>query len=73
MDEEALKPLREALERAQERLKYVIDRLKTFEEKRSLRWQCTKCGHIKRFTKPVPSHVASRCPKCNGHEFTVAE
>ena len=73
MDEEALRPLREALERVQERVKYVIDRLATFEEKRSLRWQCVKCGHTKRFTKPVPAHVAPPCPKCNGYEFTVAE
>ncbi len=70
-DEEALKPIREALERARERVEYAIGRLKSFEEVRSLRWRCVGCGFTKRFTKPVPAHVAPPCPKCRGISFDV--
>ena len=71
-NEEALKPIREALERARERVEYAIGRLKLFEEVRSLRWRCTGCGFTKRFTKPVPAHVAPPCPKCQAHSFEDA-
>lgn len=73
MDEEALRPIRELLERVQERVRYAVDRLKSFEEIRFLRWQCTGCGHTERFTKPVPAEVAPPCPKCHGSSFGSVE
>ena len=47
-EEEALRPIREALERARERVDYAINRLKSFEEIRSLRWRCIRCGLVNR-------------------------
>jgi hypothetical protein len=72
VEEEALRPIREALERVRERVDYAISRLKSFEEIRSLRWRCTQCGRVKRFTRPMPAEVAPPCPKCRGDSF-VAE
>lgn len=68
-NEEALKPIREALERARERVEYAIGRLKSFEEVRSLRWKCASCGSMKRFTRPMPAEVAPPGPKCRGNSF----
>ena len=70
-NEETLRPIREALERARERVDYAIGRLRSFEEVRSLRWRCGGCGFTKRFTKPVPAEVAPPCPKCHGNSFDV--
>ena len=70
-EEEALTPIREALERARERVDYAISRLKSFEEIRSLRWRCTQCGHVKRFTRPMPAEVAPPCPKCRSDSFAA--
>ncbi len=39
------------------------------EELKSLRWQCTGCGHTKFFTTKVPAEVAPPCPKCRGTDF----
>jgi rubrerythrin len=64
--EAALKPIRELLETIRERVDYAISRLKSFEEVRSLGWQCDTCGHVKRFTRKVPSETAHPCPKCDG-------
>jgi hypothetical protein len=36
---------------------------------RALGWKCTGCGHVKRFTRPVPTEVAAPCPKCNRAKF----
>jgi hypothetical protein len=66
-DEETLRPIREALERARERLDYAIGRLKSFEEVRCLRWRCIDCGYVKRFTKPMPAEAA---PPCRNVEAT---
>jgi hypothetical protein len=49
-DQEALKPIREALEQVHERLGYAIQHLKKFDELRCMRWRCTDCGYIKHFT-----------------------
>jgi rubrerythrin len=68
-DEEALKPIRELLEKVRERVDYAIARLKSFEELRCLRWRCLRCGYIKRFTKPMPAEVAPPCPKCRAAQF----
>jgi rubrerythrin len=38
-------------------------------ERRAMGWKCTGCGHIKRFTRPVPAQVATPCPKCHGAAF----
>jgi len=70
-DEEALKPLREVLERAREQLDLALRRLKSLEELRCLRWRCIDCGYIKHFTRPMPAEVAPPCPKCAGKKFTA--
>lgn len=72
VDEEALRPIREALEKAAERVKYAIERLQSFEEVRRMRWRCLTCGYVKGFTRPMPEHVAPPCPKCKGNKFEAA-
>jgi rubrerythrin len=72
-EEDALRPIRELLEKVRERVDYAIARLKTFEEVRSLRWRCSKCGYLKRFTRPIPAEIAPPCPRCAGAEFGPAE
>ena len=72
VEEEALRQIREALERVRERVDYAISGLKSFEGIRSLRWRCTQCGHVKRFTRAMPAEVAPPCPKCRDDSF-VAE
>jgi len=37
----------------------------------SLSWKCIGCGHVKHFTRPVPSDVAQPGPKCKGDSFRV--
>jgi hypothetical protein len=71
VEEEALRPIREALERVRERVDYAISRLKSFEEIRALRWRCTQCGHVKRFTRPMPAQVAPPYPKCRSDSFAA--
>jgi rubrerythrin len=71
-DEEALRPIRELLEKVRERVDYAIARLKSFEELRCLRWRCVQCGYTKRFTKPMPAEVAPPCPRCRSTEFEAA-
>jgi hypothetical protein len=68
-DEEALRPIWQALERARDAIAYAVTRLKSFEELRCLRWRCLKCGYLKQFTRPMPAHVAPPCPKCRGDGF----
>lgn len=73
MDEEtAIEKTRRLLEAVRERVDYAIGRLKAFEEVKALSWRCRKCGHTKKFTKPVPGQVAVPCPKCRGAEFDPA-
>jgi rubrerythrin len=72
MDEEPpIKALKAVLETIQERAKYALDRLRTFEEPKSLAWQCSKCGHTKKFTRKVPVEAALPCPKCGKGEFRI--
>lgn len=72
MDEEPpLKALKTVLETIQERAKYALDRLKTFEEPKSLAWQCANCGQTKKFTRKVAVEAAPPCPKCGGREFKI--
>jgi rubrerythrin len=71
-EEETLRLFREALERARQRVDYAISRLKSFEKIRALRWRCTQCGHVKRFTRPMPAEVAPPCPKCRSDSFAAA-
>ncbi len=66
---ERRKPIREALERARERVDYAIGRLKSFEEVRCLRWRCIDCGYVKKFTRLMPAEVAPPCAKCGGDQF----
>ena len=68
-DEEALRPIREALEQVHDRLGRIIARLSVQAELRSLRWRCVRCGYLKHFTRPMPAHVAPPCPKCQGATF----
>ena len=56
--------LRTILETIRENAQHALALLGDAEDGRSLRWQCTKCGYAKHFTRPVPSDVASPCPKC---------
>ncbi len=69
LEPETLRPIRELLEHVRERVDYAINRLRSFEEPRSLRWRCTQCGHTKTFTRPMPAEVAPPCPKCKGVKF----
>ena len=57
--EEALRPIREALEQVHDRLGGVIARLRSREEPRCMRWRCTGCGYLKHFTRPMPAGVAA--------------
>ena len=70
-EEEALKPLREVLEKAREQLDLALRRVKALDELRCLRWRCLDCGYIKHFTRPMPAEVAPPCPKCAGKKFTA--
>jgi hypothetical protein len=38
-------------------------------EPRAAEQRSLSCGHVKHFTRPVPSEVASPCPKCGGARF----
>ena len=58
-----LKALKAVLETIQERAKYALDRLRTFEEPKSLGWQCVGCGHTKKFTRKVCVEAAPPCTK----------
>ncbi|MBA3650505.1 MAG: hypothetical protein H0W66_03220 [Chthoniobacterales bacterium] len=68
-DDETLRPIREALEQVHARLGNIIAHLRPREEERYLGWRCTGCGYLKHFTRPMPAHVASPCPKCKGVTF----
>jgi rubrerythrin len=68
-EERAIARTRKLLELVRERVDYAIGQLKTFEEVKALSWRCRKCGHTKKFTKPVPGEVAVPCPKCRGAVF----
>ena len=73
VDPEALKPIREAIEKAAEPLNYATERLRSFEEVRRMRWRCLGCNYVKVFTRPMPAHVAPPCPKCKGDRFEPGE
>jgi rubrerythrin len=68
-EETAIEKTRRLLEHVRERVDYAIGRLKSFEEVKALSWRCQKCGHTKKFTRPVPREVAVPCPKCRSGEF----
>lgn len=71
-EEEALRPVRDALEEARKRLDYALSRLNSIEEPRCMRWRCVDCGYVKHFTRPMPAEVAPPCPKCGGASFAAA-
>jgi len=71
-EEETLRPIREAIEQARDKLESALRRLQPFEETRSLRWRCSGCGYLEHFTRPTPAHVAAPCPKCRGRNFMAA-
>lgn len=66
---ETQKRLRTILETIRENTQHALTLLGDAEDERSLRWQCTQCGHVKHFTRPVPGDVARPCPKCGGQSF----
>lgn len=67
--EEALRPIRDILEKVRCQLEEAMARLKSYDELRTLRWRCTECGYIKHFMCPMPADVAPPCPKCAGKKF----
>lgn len=58
------------LDRVQRRLdgiKFAVDSALTFKKVRSLRWQCSSCGYVMHFTKPMAVEaVSGTCDKCWG-------
>ena len=66
---ETQKRLRTILEAIRENAQHALALLGDTKDERSLRWQCVQCGHVKHFTRSVPSDVASPCPKCKGGAF----
>jgi len=58
--------LRDLLEKIKGDAQRALALLSNGDELRSLGWQCTGCGHVKHFTRPVTAAVADRCPKCKG-------
>jgi len=61
--------LRRILERIRDDTQKALTLLGDAAELRSLGWKCQACGHVKHFTRPVPSEVAQPCPKCGGQAF----
>ena len=61
--------IRDLLEKIKGDAERALALLPSETELRSLGWKCTACGHVKHFTRPVPSEVASPCPKCKSDAF----
>ena len=72
MAETPAKALKAALQTIRERADYALKQLEDAEEQRSMRRNCTNCGNVKRFTRPVPQETADECPKCKGRVFEIA-
>ena len=66
---ESITSIKEILETIRDDAQRALTLLGQTKEQRSLGWKCTKCGHVKHFTRPVPSDVAPPCPKCNADSF----
>jgi rubrerythrin len=66
-----LDQLRSAFRSIRERADHALDLLKETDELRCLSWRCLVCGHVKKFTRPVPREVAIPCPKCKGTDFAA--
>jgi len=69
--EPPLDQLRAVFRLIRERADYALDLLRQADEVRALSWRCLVCGHIKKFTRPVPREVAVPCPKCRGTDFVA--
>jgi predicted Zn-ribbon and HTH transcriptional regulator len=61
--------LKAILETIRERADSALRQIQESEDQRSMRWKCKDCGYVKHFTRPVPSEVASPCPKCKSDVF----
>jgi hypothetical protein len=61
--------LRDLLEKIKGDAQRALALLPNYGELRSLGWKCAACGDVKRFTRPVTTAVAHRCPKCKGDSF----
>ena len=72
-DEEALRPIREALEQVRERLDFALARLKSFDELRCMRWRCVDCGYIKHFTRPNAGRSRAALPQVRGKTFVAVQ
>ena len=57
------------LERIRDDAQEALNFLGDSEEQQSLAWRCSGCGHVKHFTRPVPSEIAAPCPKCRNNSF----
>jgi len=63
--------LRDLLEKIRNDAQRALALIPRESELRSLSWKCTGCGHFKHFTRPVPSEVASPCPKYTWASFNA--
>ena len=50
MEEPLLKPI---LETIRERADCALKEIERMEEPKAVKWRCSKCGHLKHFTRPV--------------------
>ena len=66
MEEPLLKPI---LETIRERADCALKEIERMEEPKAVKWKCSKCGHLKHFTRPVTVAAAIPGPKCNGSFF----
>jgi rubrerythrin len=63
--------LKDLLEKIRDDAQRALALIANGAESRSLSWKCIGCGHVKHFTRPVPSDVAQPCPKCKGDSFQM--
>jgi rubrerythrin len=63
--------LRDLLEKIRNDAQRALALISKETESRSLSWKCIGCGHVKHFTRPVPSDIAQPCPKCKGDSFQM--
>jgi len=60
-EEPPLNALKAVLETIQERAKYALERLRTFEEPKSLAWQCVNLPTMKRIERQNAEHKEASC------------
>jgi hypothetical protein len=65
------KHLRDLLEKIKGDAQRALALLPSESDLRSLGWECTPCGHVKHFTRPVTAAAEQRCSKCKGDSFVA--